>query len=52
MAISSEEERSIRSLTAKHFRNVTSSTLEDALEATGEESSGSKQTRFKRFLGL
>ena len=50
--ISSDGERSIRSLTAKHFRYVTSSTLEDALEAMHEDSTGSKQTRFERVLSL
>ena len=52
MAITTEEERSIRSLIAKHFRYVTSSTSEEALEAMGEDSSGSEQARFERFLGL
>ena len=52
MVIATDAEPSVRSLVAKHFRYVTSATLEEALEAMGEDSSGSKQARLERFLTI
>ena len=52
MTIASDGDRTIRSMVVKKFRYVTSATIEEALEAMGEDSSGSKQTRFERFLSI
>ena len=50
MSITTDADRTLRTLVAKHFRFVTSTTLEEALDALGEDSSGTKQARFERFL--
>ena len=52
MIITSDGGRTIRSMVAKYFRYVTSATIEEALQAMGEDSSGPKQTRFERFLTI